>query len=294
MVGGAVPLRGSIRWAVNTRAWEPTEQEWLLASRCISLEDKERINKFAFKADAKASMAGTLMMRKLAHLATGEPYDKVTFFRDKHGRPAIRDQILKMDFNISHQGNYTVLAGEVDSDLTVGIDVMHFKRKTGRGLQDFFRLMSKTCSNNEWNSILSHSSDERRAVTFFRHWCLKESYCKGTGLGVRTDMRFCSFKINTPILSADKPTTDTVLELDGVPNSTWLFHEWLLDPLHCVSVALSTRSNTMTMTNIQPVPFTTLSWSELIQEAVPLLPPDVDYVQTFMKKADWSRAHETN
>ncbi|KAK3926478.1 L-aminoadipate-semialdehyde dehydrogenase-phosphopantetheinyl transferase [Frankliniella fusca] len=290
MVGGVAPLRGSVRWAVNTRAWEPTEQEWLFASRCVSLEDKERINKFAFKADAKASMAGSLMLRKLAHLATAEPYDKITFFRDKHGRPAIKDQTLEMDFNISHQGNYTVLAAEIDNNLTVGVDIMHFKRRTGHSLQEFFRLMNKTCSVAEWNSILSYSSDEKRAVMFFRHWCLKESYCKGTGSGIRTDMRFISFKINTPNLSIEKPTTDSVLELDGVPNLTWRFHEWLLDPLHCVSVALTTPSKTIT--NIQPVPFTTLSWSELMTEAIPLLPPDADYVQTFMRKDASSRAHE--
>lgn len=272
MVGGSGPIRGSVRWAFNTKTWEPTEQEWLLASRCITLEDKERIQKFVFKTDAKASMAGSLMMRRLAHLATGEPYDKIRIVRDKYGRPTIENQNVVVDFNVSHQGSYTVLAGEVDNDFVVGVDVMSLQRRTGHELSEFFRLMNKTCSLDEWNTILAPSSEDKRSSLFFRHWSLKESYLKGLGVGVRTDMRHISFKLNTLALSINAATTDTVLEIDRIREKAWVFHEWLLDPQHCVSVALSSRSKSPP--SVPPVPFTVLSWSDLIQDATPLLSPD--------------------
>lgn len=289
MVGSGGPLRGSIRWAFNTKVWEPTEQEWLLASRCIPLEDKQRVHKFVFKADAKASMAGCLMIRKLAHLATGEPYNKINIVRE-NGRPCVKSASIHIDFNISHQGHYTVLAGEVDNNVIVGADVMSLQRRTGHNLAEFFRLMNKTCSSDEWDTILSSSSDEKRSAMFFRYWSLKESFTKATGQGVRGDMRYINFILNTPCLSVETPATDTFVEIDRVKNSAWCFHEWLLDHKHCVAVALSTKANVCP--NVQPIPFTFLSWSDLIKEAEPILPPDVLSCRSFMEKEESGRAHE--
>lgn len=289
MVGAGGPLRGSIRWAFNFRAWEPTEQEWLLASRCIPLEDKQRVHKFVFKADAKAALAGCLMIRKLAHLATGESYDKIIVDRE-NGRPCVKNANIPLDFNISHQGHYTVLAGEVDNDLIVGVDVMNLQRRTGHNLTEFFRLMNKTCSPEEWNTILSSNSDEKKSAMFFRIWSLKESFTKATGQGIRTDMRYINFKLSTSRLDVQTPVVDTVVEIDKVRNSDWFFHEWLLDQNHCVAVALSSKSNVCP--NVQPMPFTHLSWSDLIEDALPLLPPDVISCRSFMDKEEIGRAHE--
>lgn len=47
---------GSIRWFFNNRLWQPTVEEWMLAAQRIQQEEKERIEKFVFKRDGKASM----------------------------------------------------------------------------------------------------------------------------------------------------------------------------------------------------------------------------------------------
>jgi len=47
---------GSIRWFFNSRLWQPTVEEWMLAAQRIQQEEKERIEKFVFKRDGKASM----------------------------------------------------------------------------------------------------------------------------------------------------------------------------------------------------------------------------------------------
>lgn len=281
MSSGAT-LRGSVRWAFNAKAWDPTDQEWLLASRCIQLEEKERIQKFAFKADAKSSMVGRLMMRKFAHLATGDAYDKIIIIRDKNGRPEIKNKPFAIDFNVSHQGKYTVLAGEVGHNATIGVDIMSLEHKTGHQLKEFFRLMHRTFTTDEWNTILSSHLDEKRSAMFFRHWCLKESYTKAIGVGITTDLRRIAFKLGTLSLSQDKPCADTTVEVDGAQDTTWSFHEWLLDPEHCVSVALQSPD----MPNIQPVPFTVLTWSELMKGVKPILPSDVRYCEDFMNKKE--------
>lgn len=290
MVGGG-RLQGSIRWAFNTKAWDPTEQDWLLASRCIPVGDKERINKFVFKADAKASMAGCLMSRTLACLATGEPNNKIVIQREQYGRPSLLSENVSVNFNVSHQGHYTVLAGEIGNDNIVGVDVMSFKRKTGSALSEFFRLMGKTCSVDEWNTILALDSDEKKLFRFFRHWCLKESYMKGIGTGVRGDMRHISFKLGTPELSIDNPASDTVLEIDRVRCLDWAFHECLLDTQHCVAVALSTGPNSA-FSNCNPIPFSVLSWEDIIKDLQPMLPPDEPSARIFTEKEESGRSHE--
>lgn len=281
--------KGSVRWAFNVAAWDPTDEDWILASQCIPFYDKERIDKFMFKRDAKACMAGCLMIRKFAHLASGKAYNEIEIARGKDGRPVMSNQTFPLDFNISHQGDYTVLAGEVKTNLMVGVDIMNLQQKSDQELPEFFRLMNRSFSNDEWKTIRTPESRDAQLALFFRLWCLKESYFKAIGIGLCTDLQRFSFRLKSP-LHAENPCVDTIVEIDGVENSSWLFHEWLLDPEHCLSVALSSRTGS-TKPQIDPMQFSLLTWSDLTQEAVPLLPPDINYCKRFMKKDERSPAH---
>jgi hypothetical protein len=48
--------RARLRWAFNFGLWRPTKEEWMLAAQCIQTEEKNRIEKFVFKKDAKSAM----------------------------------------------------------------------------------------------------------------------------------------------------------------------------------------------------------------------------------------------
>lgn len=272
----------SIRWAFNTKEWDPSVPEWLLATSSIALEEKERIQKFLFKADAKASVAGCLMIRKFAHLATGEPYDEISINRTEAGRPYLNNTKYHLDFNVSHQGNFTVLAGEIKNDINVGVDIMKFEYKTGFELSKLFRLMKNSFTTEEWKTILAPHSDEKKSAMFFRHWCLKESYVKAIGVGICMDLQNISFQLNSDTLSYENPVTDTIVRINKEIRTAWKFHEWLLDPEHCVAVALSSSDSLKTT----PVPFTVLSWTDLVREAKPLLPPDMINCELFMRKKE--------
>ena len=58
-------MAGSLRWAFNFGEWAPSQQEWLLGAQSIQAEEKERIGKFVFKKDSKASMVGLTKERHL-------------------------------------------------------------------------------------------------------------------------------------------------------------------------------------------------------------------------------------
>lgn len=51
-----------IKWAFNFRAWQPTRSEWMFCGQCIQNEEKDRIQRFVFKKDAKAAMVGQIII----------------------------------------------------------------------------------------------------------------------------------------------------------------------------------------------------------------------------------------
>lgn len=65
-------------------------------------------------------------MRKAVSEGTGQPYDKIMFSRTSSGKPYIEEN-SKFSFNVSHHGDFCVLAAE--QDVNVGIDVMKVEYK---------------------------------------------------------------------------------------------------------------------------------------------------------------------
>lgn len=56
---------GILRWFVNTAAWNPTRTEWVVAMRLVGCdEERNRINRFVYKRDAKHALVGRLLIRK--------------------------------------------------------------------------------------------------------------------------------------------------------------------------------------------------------------------------------------
>ncbi|EDL85226.1 aminoadipate-semialdehyde dehydrogenase-phosphopantetheinyl transferase (predicted), isoform CRA_c [Rattus norvegicus] len=119
-----VPYMEGVRWAFSCGTWLPSPAEWLLAVRSIQPEEKERIGQFVFARDAKAALAGRLMIRKLVAEKLNIPWDHIRLQRTSKGKPILAKDTLNpypnFNFNISHQGDYTVLAAE--PELQVGTE----------------------------------------------------------------------------------------------------------------------------------------------------------------------------
>lgn len=273
----------SVRWAFNFAKWEPTEKELLLAASCLQIEDKNRIDKFVYKKDAKASLIGRLMIRKFVSEYTGIPYNSIQLTTDANNKPVynITDAKLPVvSFNVSHQGSFTVLAGEVGNK-NIGVDVMKLEYTGGKTLDEFFRIMNRNFSESEWTRIkgTSQSSIQQKTSNFCRNWSLKESYLKAIGIGITTDLRKINFNI-TSDLQEGKLTSDTSLHIDDVKQA-WIFEESLLDPFHCVAVALEQQHhNSECSNNI----FKDLSPFQLLENVIPLLPEDFEYCKRYFAK----------
>ncbi|PSN48821.1 L-aminoadipate-semialdehyde dehydrogenase-phosphopantetheinyl transferase [Blattella germanica] len=277
---------GSIRWAFNFGSWHPTESQFQLASSCIQLEEKNRINKFVFKKDAKASLIGRLLMRKYVNENSTLPYNEIKFERDEKGKPFLLEtskesELPVLNFNVSHQGKYTVLAGEIGNNIKLGVDVMKLEYTGGKSLSEFFRIMTRNFSSQEWATIrgTNESSDVDKLAMFCRHWCLKESYVKAVGTGITVDLQRISFKVNSPKLEMGHIVTDTELYVNGRHLKDWNFEESLIDEEHCVAVAITGKES-------HNATFRCLDFDELMKDSTSLLPPDPLYCQNFFKKEE--------
>ena len=82
-------LSNSIRWAVNINEWIPSKTEWVKAMKCIQPEERQRIRKFRYQIDAKASIVGRLLMRLWASKAFEVASNDLEFTRTDRGRPSL-------------------------------------------------------------------------------------------------------------------------------------------------------------------------------------------------------------
>ncbi|XP_063221101.1 L-aminoadipate-semialdehyde dehydrogenase-phosphopantetheinyl transferase-like [Bacillus rossius redtenbacheri] len=265
------------RWTFNVKTWQPTEAQFLLASACVQEEEKARIGRFVFKNDAKATLIGRLMMRKFVSSTSGIPYSEVKFWREEKGKPYVLNPVV--NFNISHDGDHVVLAGE-EVSTKVGVDVMRLEHRSGTGVEEFFRTMSRQFTAEEWECIRGKSLPSKQLATFYRHWCLKESYLKALGMSITSLGRY-GFKTEEPDLRVGTVARGTRVYVDGILADNWCFEETMLDEDHCVAVALSKSTADCSQDHCL---FHFLDFEQLMKGSEPILQPDLEYTRNFFAK----------
>ncbi|XP_062873250.1 L-aminoadipate-semialdehyde dehydrogenase-phosphopantetheinyl transferase [Trichomycterus rosablanca] len=282
------------RWAVRLSAWSPSRAEWLLSARCVQPEEKERIQQFMFNRDAKAAMVGRLLIRKLLCVKTGLPWDGFRLARTVRGKPYLSHPSpvpgsAHWSFNISHQGDFAVLAAERGRQ--VGVDVMKTTKPGSGSVQEFFRIMKRQFTDHEWSSITSAQSEWEQLHMFYRHWALKESFIKAIGTGLGFDLQRVEFRVSPGQMREGLVYRQTIVHLDGEEEDDWTFEECLMDEHHHVAVALgkpdgSVPDNAGISEEATSTPFTLLSFTDLVAEAKPLADEDPAYWEDFKGKRE--------
>ncbi|XP_072155659.1 L-aminoadipate-semialdehyde dehydrogenase-phosphopantetheinyl transferase [Bemisia tabaci] len=269
----------SARWAFDCKLWNPSEDEWRKTASFLQEDEKQKVKQFYFQRDAKSCLIGRLLMRKFLTLSSGLPWSEIQIIRDQHNKPLCLNN-PQLHFNVSHQGNFTVLAGEVGS-YQLGIDIMKNEVKSGKRLEDFFRIMRRVMTPSEWEQINSCSTELDKNFMFYRFWCLKESYVKAIGVGLNVNLQDLRFKVNSLELVQNQFTTDTQFFLKDSLQSTWTFYETLLDPAHCVAIGIH-DANSGTSNFVDK--FTTLTLDDLISEAEQISTPDSEFSVSMVNK----------
>ncbi|XP_042343160.1 L-aminoadipate-semialdehyde dehydrogenase-phosphopantetheinyl transferase isoform X2 [Plectropomus leopardus] len=285
---------GSVRWAFRCGSWTPSRSDWLFAARCIQREEKDRIGQFVFAKDAKSAMAGRLLLRRFVCEKMGIPWSEIRLERSPRGKPYLAAPVSpdsgpeppSWTFNLSHQGDYAVLAAEQGAQ--VGVDIMKTTMPGSSSVPEFFRIMTRQFTEYEWSVIQSAGSEQQQLATFYRHWALKESFIKAIGTGLGFNLQRVAFHLSSEPLTQNSVLRQTKMHLDEEEEKDWIF-ESLLDADHHVAVALgpSDKAGSVPHRPSLPCPtsFTLLSFSDLIASASPLSEEDPAYWDSFKMKA---------
>ncbi|CAN9511569.1 unnamed protein product [Ophioblennius macclurei] len=291
----------SVRWAFRCASWSPAASDWLLAARCVQREEKERIGQFVFKKDAKSAMAGRLLLRKFICEKMGIPWSDIRLERSPRGKPFLAaplkvssDSSQAWSFNVSHQGDYAVLAA--DQGVQVGVDVMKTTMPGSSSVPEFFRIMTRQFTAYEWRTIQSAGSELLQLAAFYRHWALKESFIKAIGTGLGFNLQRAEFHLAPEPLVAcggggGGVVCGTKMHLDEEPEDDWTFEESLLDEDHHVAVALgpadASGCTAPPPSRPPPAAFALLSFGDLVASASPLTDDeDPAYWEAFKMKAE--------
>lgn len=277
-----------IRWLFNYTNWNPTQADICQGFSSVQPEERIRLLKFVYQADLKASLAGRLMLRRAVAELTGLDNAEIQLLRTERGRPYVSGH-PELKINLSHAGNFTVLAAQSHQNINhtkdnqeptfLGIDVMPLKDSRINRTEDFFRIMKRQFTDHEWETIKSFVTESDQLASFYRHWCLKESYVKAVGTGLNIDLRTIEFHIKSEITN-ESVTCDSKVFIDGVLNELWFFEESLIDG-HCVSVA----SNDVDKNVLENHPkFTEINPENLLEFTKLLDPTDMNYWEKYCEK----------
>ncbi|GAM19143.1 hypothetical protein SAMD00019534_023180, partial [Acytostelium subglobosum LB1] len=203
--------------ATNFKIWQPSDDVW---KQCMMLlndkVEQQRIEQFKRPApggvwltgpandSAKSSLMGRLLMLLAAQRLIKLPLNQIKFQRDDKGKPYLvattgTGTSTCYQFNVSHDGDYTVIYARNDclTSQSIGVDVMKNEVPRGQPVEEFFESLDSSFTKNEWQRIGDNKvPPATRVGRFFTHWCLKESYIKAVGIGLGFNLQSIQFQVD--------------------------------------------------------------------------------------------------
>ena len=152
------------------------------AYSCVSDMRKEKTDNFKNSEDKKRSLVSELLIRK-ALTDRNIDFTDLVYEYGEHQKPYFKN-ISDFHFNISHSGDYVILAV---SDKEIGCDIEKIRKYDLKIAERFF-------TEYEYENIIKNEDKDERQRMFFVYWTLKESFIKQNGKGLSQPLN--SFEIN--------------------------------------------------------------------------------------------------
>lgn len=219
----AAGTRFRVRWAVNNLSWQPLDQELVFLVSILPAEEAAGVRRFKLREDQKRALLSRLLQRACVHKLFGVEWNEIRLERTKGRKPfyARQDFIPEapnFNFNVSHEGDFVVLASE--PICIVGIDVsapQQIRRGTSEPFTKLFQAFERQFSSAECQLIQSAGNEEAQEAAFRKHWSLKEAFVKARGDGIAFDLRKADFRLQQA--GSIQAITPAVLLCDGMPQS---------------------------------------------------------------------------
>lgn len=246
---------GRYRWAVHSEKWSPeggatgSEFQFLL-SLIPDAEERKKVMKYVFLPDKKRALISRLLCRRAAAEVLGvSSYEELDIPRTKGQKPFLRKprpppeqrHLANWNFNVSHEGDWVVLASEPLCVCGVDVAAPHAAR---HGNTDLERDFADQLTREELQELRAQAALEDPSVpkgvrgyaTFQKFWSAKEAFVKARGDGIVFPLKRCGFHFLKSKGGRAGATTG-VLKLDGTVEPRWAFVQEPLGADHYVTVA---------------------------------------------------------
>ncbi|KAL7414622.1 4'-phosphopantetheinyl transferase superfamily [Mrakia frigida] len=184
--------------AVNLSAFSPSEEEFDSYLSLLDDTSQTRIRRFKRRKDALRCLVGRLLpLYLLSTLTEYVEASTITFQTGSHGRPSFASPVLDspLDYNVSHDGDWVVMAWTRGSNSAVGVDVMRLGLPEGmKDANELVEALEDQLSPSERRALAS-SSPQDRTTLLLRLWMYKESIAKLLGTGSAEDFSIFSFDL---------------------------------------------------------------------------------------------------
>jgi 4'-phosphopantetheinyl transferase len=143
----------------------------------LSSEEKERAAKFYFAKDKVRFIQNRYLLRSIIARYMDIEISEVEFKYNKHGKPQLADDEVRLFFNISHSHDFTVLAFSKEYEL--GIDVELVKKE-----EDISYFINTDIFTPKEITMLKSQDGSNIPGAFYKLWSAKEAYVKALGIGL--------------------------------------------------------------------------------------------------------------
>lgn len=161
-------------WRIDLDTVGAGEDRW---RQLLSPEEQTRAQAFRFEPDRRRYTTVRAWLRTLLGAYISRNPRELLFAYSDKGKPALRPfgDHAKLQFNISHSGDASLLAFTRDRDL--GIDIEKIRQNL-----DVEGIARRFFSESEQRQLVQMTPEDRYSA-FFRCWTRKEAYLKATGAG---------------------------------------------------------------------------------------------------------------
>lgn len=157
---------------------DPSDSDLRRFERVLSLDEREKAERYAFKNDRRRFVAGRGILRSILALYLGtEPADLV-FEYGSHGKPRLTGgrHRERLDFNLSRSKDRALYIFSLACD--VGVDIEYMREL---GDREFF---AEGVFSEREIAEYRFVPEEMKRKAFFNGWTRKEAFAKALGKGL--------------------------------------------------------------------------------------------------------------
>ncbi|RYE24598.1 MAG: 4'-phosphopantetheinyl transferase superfamily protein [Sphingobacteriaceae bacterium] len=214
-------------WRIPVFSFIPNLNELKLM---LSFQEIEKINRYQHKNDRNQRIISKAVLRILLGRYTGINPKEIRFQADQNKKLAVNNPFLKLNFNVSHSGDWVLI---IIADVSVGIDVEQMDASF-----TWQNMLPLVFSRQEIDFIY-HSTLPRQS--FYELWTRKESLLKATGKGLTDDIALI------PALNGIHPNPETI----SGSAENWQINSFYVDENHMASITFNPVKTALQFFNFQ-------------------------------------------